>query len=165
LRGLGDDAMTDAPRPSWDAYFMELTDVVAKRSTCLRRHIGAVIVRDKRILTTGYNGAPAGVKHCSEAGCLREQRHIPSGERHELCRAIHAEQNAIIQGALHGIGLGGSTLYCTNHPCVLCAKMLINAGIKKVVYRCDYPDLLSAELLQEAGVDVVQFIPEKSDQG
>lgn len=121
---------------------MELTEVVAKRSTCLRRQIGAVIVRDKRILTTGYNGAPAGVKHCSEVGCLREQRHIPSGERHELCRAIHAEQNAIIQGALHGVGLGGSTLYCSNHPCVLCAKMLINAGITKVVYRDEYPDQL-----------------------
>lgn len=159
---MGDEAMT---RPSWDAYFMELTDVVAKRSTCLRRQIGAIIVRDKHILTTGYNGAPAGIKHCFEAGCLREQHHIPSGERHELCRAIHAEQNAIIQGALHGIGLGGSTLYCTNHPCVLCAKMLINAGIKKVVYRHDYPDLLSAEFLQEAGIDLVRFIPEKPEQG
>lgn len=144
---------------------MELTEVVAKRSTCLRRQIGAVIVRDKRILTTGYNGAPAGVKHCSEVGCLREQRHIPSGERHELCRAIHAEQNAIIQGALHGVGLGGSTLYCSNHPCVLCAKMLINAGITKVVYRDEYPDQLSAELFQEAGIEVVRFIPNRTVQG
>ena len=163
---MGDDAMTTgATRPSWDAYFMELTDVVAKRSTCLRRQIGAVIVRDKRILTTGYNGAPAGVQHCAAVGCLREERHIPSGERHELCRAIHAEQNAIIQGALHGIGLGGSTIYCTNHPCVLCAKMLINAGIIKVVYRDSYPDQLSDELLQEAGIEVVRFIPEKTVQG
>lgn len=146
-----------AARPSWDEYFMELATVVAKRSTCLRRHVGAIIVKGKRILTTGYNGAPAGLPHCAELGCLREQQHVPSGERHELCRAIHAEQNAIIQAALHGIGLADSTLYCTHHPCSLCAKMLINAGVRRIVFRGDYPDELSKQLLDEAGVDTVRL--------
>lgn len=144
-------------RPTWDEYFMELAAVVSRRSTCLRRSVGAIMVRGKRILTTGYNGAPAGLAHCLERGCLREQHGIPSGERHELCRAIHAEQNAIIQAALHGIGLEGSTLYCTHHPCALCVKMLINAGVKRVVYQGDYPDKLAHELLDEAGLDVVSL--------
>ena len=139
-------------RPSWDDYFMEMARVVSRRSTCLRRSVGALLVRDKRILTTGYNGAPAGLPHCEQVGCRREQLGIPSGERQELCRALHAEQNAIIQAALHGVSVDGATLYCTAQPCVICSKMLINSGIKGVVYAEGYPDELSRELLEEAGV-------------
>ncbi|NLP18116.1 MAG: dCMP deaminase family protein [Firmicutes bacterium] len=134
-------------RPPWDAYFMEIAHVVAQRSTCLRRRVGAVLVRDKHILATGYNGAPTGLPHCHEVGCLREERQIPPGERHELCRGLHAEQNAIIQAALHGITTKGSTLYVTCQPCVVCAKMLINAGVVRVVYQGDYPDKLAREIL------------------
>lgn len=144
-------------RPSWDDYFMQIADLVAQRSTCLRRQVGAVVVKDRRILATGYNGAPAGIRHCSEVGCLREEYGIPSGERHELCRAIHAEQNAIIQAALHGIRLKGATLYCTHQPCLLCAKMLINAGIRRIVYRGDYPDPLAVEFLREAKVKLERY--------
>jgi len=141
-------------RPSWDDYFLEMAHVIAKRSTCLRRRVGALLVREKRILATGYNGAPSGVPHCEEVGCRRAG--IPSGERAELCRALHAEQNAIIQGALHGVTTRGAVLYCTNQPCVTCAKMLINAGILRVVYQGDYPDELAREMLAEAGVEVVR---------
>lgn len=141
-------------RPDWDEYFMEIAHVVMKRSTCLRRQVGAVIVKDKRILATGYNGAPSGIAHCSEVGCLRDQMNVPSGERHELCRGLHAEQNAIIQAAMSGVSIKGSWMYVTHHPCSLCAKMIINAGIKKVIYKGDYPDALAAALLDEAGVDV-----------
>lgn len=144
-------------RPSWDSYFMEITTVVAGRSTCLRRKVGAVIVRDNRILTTGYNGAPAGMRHCLDTGCLRESQGIPSGERHELCRGLHAEQNALIQAALHGITIAGGTFYVTHQPCVLCAKMIANAGIKKIVYQGDYPDALALEMLAEAGIELKQM--------
>ena len=126
-------------RPSWDEYFMKITRTVTERSTCLRRQVGAVIVRDKRILATGYNGAPRGLKHCSEVGCLREREGVPSGERHELCRGLHAEQNALLQAASHGIRIEGSTLYSTTYPCSLCAKMLINGGIVRVVTSEDIP--------------------------
>jgi dCMP deaminase len=139
-------------RPSWDMYFINISRQVAERSTCLRRKVGAVLVRDKRILATGYNGVPTGVKHCAEIGCLRESRGIASGERHELCRGLHAEQNAIIQAALHGIAISGASVYCTHQPCVLCAKMLINAGVKEIYFLEGYPDELSTELLDEAGV-------------
>jgi len=139
-------------RPSWDEYFMEIARLTSKRSTCLRRQVGAVLVRDNRIITTGYNGAPTGLKHCEEAGCIRVERNIPPGERHELCRGIHAEQNAIIQAAMIGVSIKGATLYSTTQPCSLCAKMLINAGIKRIVYKGDYPDDLSIEMLREAGV-------------
>jgi dCMP deaminase len=139
-------------RPRWDDYFMDITHFVATRSTCLRRHVGAVLVRDKRILSTGYNGAPSGIDHCLEVGCLREQLGIPSGERHELCRALHAEQNAIIQAALHGVGIKGATLYCTNLPCIICSKMLINSGIRQIVYQEGYPDKLAGEMLAAAGM-------------
>jgi len=142
-------------RPSWDEYFLEIADLVSSRSTCLRRQIGAVFVREKRVLTTGYNGAPGGLKHCEEVGCIREREGIPSGERHELCRGIHAEQNAILQAAQFGISLRDSVLYCTNQPCVLCAKMLINTGVKRIVVRDGYPDKLSQQMLEEAGVDIV----------
>lgn len=147
----------DGPRPSWDTYFMNITMLVAKRSTCLRRAVGASIVKDKRILTTGYNGAPSGIKHCLEVGCLREQLNIGSGERHELCRGIHAEQNAIIQAAYHGVSVKDASLYCTNLPCSICAKMIINAGILKIYYRSGYADSLSQEMLQEAGVDLIKL--------
>ena len=141
-------------RPTWDVYFMDIADLVSKRSTCLRRSVGAVLVKDRRVLATGYNGAPSGLHHCLDVGCLREQLGVPSGERHELCRGLHAEQNAIIQAALHGVSVNGSTLYCTNHPCIICAKMIINAGIITVVAKADYRDKLAEDILQEAGVEV-----------
>lgn len=143
-------------RPGWDDYFLEIAGIVAKRSTCLRRHIGAVIVKNKQILSTGYNGAPAGITHCDVVGCLREKLKIPSGERHELCRGLHAEQNAIIQAALHGVSIDGSILYCTNEPCSVCSKMIVNAGIKKLIVSGNYPDKLAREMLREAGVKVLR---------
>ena len=142
-------------RPSWDEYFMEITHLVAKRSTCLRRHVGAVIVRDKRILATGYNGAPRGLPHCAETGCLREKLGIPSGQKQELCRGLHAEQNAIIQAALSGVSIANSQIYSTTQPCITCAKMIINAGITRVVFEEPYPDPLGEEMLKEAGVELV----------
>lgn len=139
-------------RPSWDEYFIEMLDVIKKRSTCLRRQVAAVIVKDKRIIATGYNGAPTGLFHCGQVGCLRDEQGIPSGEHHELCRGIHAEQNAIIQSAMHGVSVKGSTIYITNSPCVLCAKMIINAGISRIVYTGTYPDQLALDLIKEAGI-------------
>ena len=140
-------------RPSWEEYFMSIGQLVARRSTCLRRQVGAVLVKDKNILATGYNGTPTGITHCEVAGCLREQLNIPSGERHELCRGLHAEQNVIVQAAKHGINIDGSTLFCTTAPCIICAKMIINSGINKVVYLDGYPDILSKEILEESGID------------
>lgn len=139
-------------RPSWDEYFMKMAALVAERSTCLRHHIGAIIVKNKRVLTTGYNGAARGVKDCLELGCLRDKLEIPSGQRHEICRAIHAEQNAIIQGGLHGINIDGSILYCTHTPCMICAKMIVNAGIKEVVSYQDYADAEAREFLEQTGI-------------
>lgn len=139
-------------RPSWDDYFMAIAEQVSGRSTCLRRHTGAVLVKDKRILSTGYNGVPSGLAHCEKVGCLRDQRNIASGSHHELCRGIHAEQNAVIQAARHGIAIDGATVYCTHQPCVLCAKILLNAGVVDIVFRDAYPDALSEQLLEEAGV-------------
>jgi dCMP deaminase len=147
------------PRPSWDEYFMSITEMVATRSTCLRGHVGAILVKDKRILATGYNGAPAGLKHCEEIGCLRADASVPSGMRHELCRGLHAEQNAIIQAACYGIPISGSTLYCTNKPCIICSKMIINAGIRTVLYKEGYDDPLADKMLVEAGVQIVRFPP------
>ena len=141
-------------RPAWDDYFMEIAHMVATRSTCLRRAVGAVLIKEKRILTTGYNGAPSGLAHCEEVGCLRELQQVPSGQRHGLCRGLHAEQNAILQAALYGVPIAGATLYCTTHPCVVCAKMLINARIREVVITDSYPDKMSADLLAEAGITV-----------
>ncbi|MFH1381799.1 MAG: dCMP deaminase family protein [Chloroflexota bacterium] len=140
-------------RPTIDEYFLKIAAVVAERSTCQRHHIGAVAVRDKHILTTGYNGAPAGLKDCLELGCLRNELGIPSGQRHEICRGIHAEQNAIIQAALHGVSLEGSTIYCTHSPCVLCAKMLVNAKIERFVSCGKYNDDSFMDLFREAGID------------
>ena len=143
-------------RPDWDTYFMDIVELVSKRSTCCRRAVGSGLVRDHRILATGYNGAPSKLKHCLDIGCLREQLKIPSGERHELCRGLHAEQNAVIQAALHGVNTKGSTLYCTNHPCVICAIMIINAGVVRIVIRDGYHDKLAAQMLKEAGIIVKQ---------
>lgn len=144
-------------RPEWDTYFMDIVELVKRRSTCLRRQVGALIVHDRRILTTGYNGAPAGCKHCGEVGCLREQQNVPSGQRHELCRASHAEQNAIVQAAKNGVSIDKGTIYVTAQPCVICSKLIINSGIERVVYKGDYPDELSMVLLAEAGIEVVRY--------
>lgn len=141
-------------RPSWNEYFLEMAKLVAQRSTCLRRHVGAVAVRDKRILATGYNGAPSGLPHCIDIGCLREKLNIPSGQRQELCRAVHAEQNVIIQAALHNVDLKGATLYVTNQPCVTCSKMLISCGIKEIVILDGYPDELAKRMLKEAKIKI-----------
>lgn len=138
---------------------MEITRVVASRSTCLRRQVGATIVKGRRLLTSGYNGAPRGLRHCCEVGCLRAAQSIPSGERHELCRGTHAEQNAIVQAALYGVAIDGATLYCTHQPCSACTKLLINAGIVRVVYGEPYPDALAQQLMAEAGVVCQQFTP------
>ena len=145
-------------RPDWDHYFMQMAELTAQRSTCLRRNVGAVIVKDKHIIATGYNGAPRGIAHCDEkGGCLREKLGVPSGERHELCRALHAEQNAIIQAATLGQSIEGATIYITNQPCVICAKMIINAGIDRIVVKDGYPDELSVEILAEAGLRIVML--------
>lgn len=144
-------------RPSWNSYFLEITRLVAMRSTCIRRKVGAIIVKDRRILTTGYNGAPSRTQHCLATGCLREKLEIPSGERHEMCRGVHAEQNAIVQAAYHGVSIKDSTLYCTTLPCSICAKMIINAGITQVIYESGYDDTLSKEFLTEANVKLIQI--------
>ena len=150
--------MEENKRPSWDEYFAAITKQVATRSTCLRRKVGAIIVKDKRILTTGYNGAPKGVQNCLERGkCLREELGIPSGQRHEMCRGLHAEQNAIIQAAYHGVSIKDSVVYSNTQPCVQCAKMIINSGIRKIYYFKDYPDELSLELLKEAEVELIKL--------
>ena len=152
--------MAEDNRPSWDEYFMKMANDVATRTTCLRRGVGAVIVKDRRILATGYNGVPTGLPHCSETGCLREQLGVPSGQRHEICRGLHAEQNAIIQAARYGINIAGATIYVNTQPCVVCAKMLINAGITEIVYQNPYPDELSQELLAESGILVREYTGE-----
>lgn len=144
-------------RPSWDEYFMSIAEMVATRSTCLRRHVGAVLVKDRRLLATGYNGAPAGIRHCEETGCVRRNTSVPSGQRHELCRGLHAEQNAIIQAAHHGISIAGATLYCTNQPCIICSKMLINAGISAIFFLDAYDDPLAMQMLDEGGVTLVRW--------
>ena len=144
-------------RLSWANYFMEFAKLAARRTTCMRRSVGCILVRDRQILTTGYNGAPRGLKHCKETGCMREDLKIPSGERQELCRGLHAEHNAIIQAARVGVSIDGSTLYCTTRPCSICARMIINAGIREVFYLEGYDDKLADELLAEAGILSVQF--------
>lgn len=148
-------------RPSWDEYFLEMANLVAKRSTCLRRKVGAVLVKDKRILATGYNGAPRGLSHCLDIGCLRQKLKIPSGERHELCRGLHAEQNALIQASLYGISVKDSAFYLTNQPCIICAKMLINAGIKEIIIAEGYPDKMAQDFLKEAKIRVRKAIGAK----
>lgn len=153
------DVLQETSRPSWDDYFMEIAHVVAKRSTCLSRQVGCVLVRDRRILTTGYNGPPKGMAHCEDlGGCLRARLGIPRGQRHEVCRALHAEQNAIIQAAVHGVSLQGEVVcYTLAQPCVTCAKMLVNASVRRIVFRHPYPDQLAQDILAEAGVELVNW--------
>lgn len=139
-------------RMAWPDYFMSIAHLVAERSTCLRRKVGAVAVKDKRILATGYNGAPSKIRHCLEVGCLRERLGIPSGQRHEICQGLHAEQNVIIQAATHGISLAGAELYCTHQPCLICSKMIINCGITTIWHAAEYPDELAQRMLAEAGI-------------
>lgn len=146
-------------RLTWDEYFMQIAEVVSTRSTCIRRTVGALIVKDKRILSTGYNGAPAGITHCTEETCLRIQMNVPSGERHELCRGLHAEQNAIIQAAYHGVSIKGGTAYATHQPCSICTKMLINSGIIRLVYMSPYNDPLAAEMLKETDIEITIYRP------
>lgn len=141
-------------RPSWDEYFLEIAKLVSKRSTCLRRQVGALVVKDRRILTTGYNGTPSGITHCEITGCLRDKLKVPSGERHELCRGLHAEQNALLQASLYGVSVKDSLLYCTNQPCIICAKMIINAGIKEIIISEGYPDEMAKDFFEEAGIKV-----------
>lgn len=148
---------TSLTRPSWDEYFMKLANEVATRTTCLRRAVGCVIVKDNRILATGYNGVPSGLRHCAETGCLREKLGVPSGQRHEICRGLHAEQNAIIQAAKYGINIDGSTIYVNTQPCIVCAKMIINSGIKEIVYQNPYDDELSRELLAESNIKMREY--------
>jgi dCMP deaminase len=151
--------MNNPERPGWDEYYMTIAADVARRSTCLRRQVGAILVVDRRMLATGYNGAPTGVPHCSQSGCLRQQMAVPSGERHELCRGLHAEMNAIIQAAKHGVRIDGATLYTTHHPCSMCAKMAINAGVTRIVCREDYPDDLGKTLLKLGKVTLEVYQP------
>ncbi len=148
-------------RPSFEEYFMQITHTVAQRSSCIRRKVGAIAVRDAQILSTGYNGVPRGVEHCINTGCLRQKLNIPSGERHEICRGIHAEQNVIVQAAAHGISLKGASLYCTTQPCLICTKMLINVGIKEIFFSEAYNDELAETMLKEAKVPytTVNFKP------
>ena len=146
-------------RPSWDEYFIGIAHLVARRSTCRRRVVGAVLVRDKRILTTGYNGAPSGLPHCLDGTCLREELKIPSGQRDEICRGIHAEQNAVIQAGYHGISTAGATLYCTTFPCAICAKMMVNAGIKRVVFDEEYGSHRAHSTMASGGIEVTQYRP------
>ncbi|TGE34121.1 dCMP deaminase family protein [Desulfosporosinus sp. Sb-LF] len=153
--------MTTGKRPSWDSYFMQMAQVVAGRSTCLRRQVGAVMVKDRQILSTGYNGSPSGLLHCEEIGCLRQNLNVPSGERHEICRAVHAEQNALVQAAKHGVSIIGADIYTTHQPCVLCTKLLINVGIKRVIYTHSYPDQFALAMAQEAGLVLVQLAEEQ----
>lgn len=144
-------------RPDWDTYFLLIAKVVASRSTCLRRHVGAVLVKDKQILSTGYNGAPKNVPHCEVTGCLREKLRIPSGERHEMCRGSHAEINAIAQAAATGVATNGCWIYCTHEPCIYCTKALINAGCTRVVFLHSYPDELARGIMRDSGVEIVHF--------
>ncbi|UCD84899.1 MAG: cytidine/deoxycytidylate deaminase family protein [Deltaproteobacteria bacterium] len=148
-------------RPSWEEYFMDFAYLAAKRTTCLRRAVGAVIVKDRKIMATGYNGAPSKIKHCREAGCLRNKLKVPSGKRHELCRGLHAEQNAIIQAAYHGANVNGADFYCTNRPCIICIKMIINAGIERIFYHQDYAEKdsttrLADQMTKAAGIKLIK---------
>jgi dCMP deaminase len=149
--------MDTIARPDWTTYFMDFARLAEKRSTCLRRKVGAVIVKDRMVMATGYNGAPKGVDHCGNVGCLRKKLQVPSGQRHELCRGLHAEQNAIIQAAYHGVSIRGASMYCTFSPCAICVKMIINAGIEQVYFLGDYGDALAMEMGTQAGLSLVRL--------
>ncbi|HAR61985.1 MAG: cytidine deaminase [Candidatus Margulisiibacteriota bacterium] len=148
-------------RPDWDEYFLRIMAVVMQRASCLKRKVGALIVKDNRILASGYNGAPAGIDHCEKVGCLRKELNVPSGQRHELCRGLHAEQNAIVQAAVHGIAIKGATIYCNFLPCIICTKMIINSGIKRVVFTGYYPDDLAVKMFTETDIELDLYQPEK----
>lgn len=152
-------------RPAWEEYFLQIAHLASQRSTCLRRQVGAVIVKDRMILSTGYNGVPRGIVHCSQVGCIRNTMNVPSGERHELCRGLHAEQNAIVQAAIHGVNIRWGDIYCTNFPCVICAKMIINADIRRIYYSEGYSDHLSGEMLGEAGVEITRLTTSAGEGG
>lgn len=145
-------------RPSWDEYFMQVAKLVASRSTCLRRQVGAVLVRNERIISTGYNGSPSGIIHCDKTGCLRDTMQIPSGQRYELCRGVHAEQNAIINAAFYGIATADTALYCTEQPCLICARMIINAGINRIIHSGDFQDHIALNLITEAGIQITSVM-------
>ncbi|MFN2362795.1 MAG: cytidine/deoxycytidylate deaminase family protein [Halarsenatibacteraceae bacterium] len=144
-------------RPDWDEYFMEMAELAAKRATCLRRKVGAVLVKNKKVLATGYNGAPMDIEHCETAGCLREEMNVPSGERHEICRGVHAEQNLVAQAAIHGVKTEDSTVYCTHQPCIICTKILINAGVKKIYFKNSYSDEFAEKLLEQSNVEFIKY--------
>jgi dCMP deaminase len=144
-------------RPDWDDYFMKIANDVSERAICVKRKVGALVVKGNRILSSGYNGAPKGLSHCTEQTCLRKKMNVPSGQRHELCRGLHAEQNAIIQAAVYGVSIEGATMYCNYQPCVICVKMIINAGIKRLVYAGGYPDELAVEMLKESDLKVDKY--------
>lgn len=144
-------------RPDWDQYFMEMAKLAAKRASCLRRKVGAVLVKDKKVLATGYNGAPKDIVHCDLTGCLREKLEIASGQRHEICRGVHAEQNLVAQAALHGVKTEKSTVYCTHQPCIICTKILINAGVEKIYYQNSYSDKFAEKLLQESEIELLKY--------
>ena len=154
--GAGGELEQADGRPEWDEYFLRLAELAATRSTCLRRQVGALLVADRRVLATGYNGPPRKLTHCRDLGCLRETLNIPSGQRHEICRAIHAEQNVILQAAQHGVRISKATLYCTHQPCAICAKLILNLDIDRLVLRGAYPDELAQSLFQEAGLESSQ---------
>lgn len=150
-----------ADRPSWDEYFMAAAHLISKRASCVRRSVGAVLVKDKHILATGYNGAPAGIQHCGVTGCLRQKLNVPSGQRHEICRGLHAEQNVFLQAARHGVSTHGAVLYITHTPCSICAKMIINAGVSEVIVANEYPDIMAMEFLKEARITVRTYTPSR----
>jgi len=144
-------------RPDWNQYFMEMAELAAKRASCLRRKVGAVLVKNKKVLATGYNGAPKDITHCEVTGCLREKLEVPSGERHEICRGVHAEQNLVAQAACHGVKTEGSTVYCTHQPCIICTKILINAGVEKIYFKNSYSDQFAEKLLKESNVEFLKY--------
>ena len=144
-------------RPDWDQYFMEMAELAATRASCLRRKVGAVLVKNKKVLATGYNGAPKDITHCEATGCLREKLEVPSGERHEICRGVHAEQNLVAQAAFHGVKTEGSTVYCTHQPCIICTKILINAGVTKIYFKNPYSDQFAEKLLKESNVEFLKY--------
>ena len=144
-------------RPDWDDYFMEMAELAAKRASCLRRKVGAVLVKNKKVLATGYNGAPKDITHCEVTGCLREKLEVPSGQRHEICRGVHAEQNLVAQAAFHGVKTEGSTVYCTHQPCIICTKILINAGVEKIYFKNPYSDPFAEKLLEESKVKFLKY--------
>lgn len=144
-------------RPDWDEYFMEMAELAARRATCLRRKVGAVLVKNKKVLATGYNGAPMDIEHCETTGCLREEMQVPSGERHEICRGVHAEQNLVAQAAIHGVKTEDSIVYCTHQPCIICTKILINAGVKKIYFKNSYSDEFAENLLKQSNVEFIKY--------